>query len=913
MRISVFCSTLLVLLGVTSVSGLSAQLGSAPQFDHSSAPQAMAIRTTLPISIDGRLDDAAWAQAQVITDFTQIEPDEWAPVSERTEVRILFDDYNLYVAASLYDTGPLSTRLGRRDSAWPDTDAFIVFLDTYHDHRTAYRFTVNPSGVKRDEIITIGGSSSPGRGGPTGTGFGDTSWDPVWDVATHVTEEGWFVEMRIPFGQLGYTPGEYQHWGLQLDRRIGRKLEHATWAFTPALERATVARFGHLEGLSRIRGSGKLELLPFMTGRAEYRQIAQSGNVGFANPYRSGQDYFADAGIDLKYRATTNFTLNATINPDFGQVEMDAADLNLSAFETRLNERRPFFVEGAEIFRFGESGGMNTQLLYTRRIGRSPQGPLPAGVAYADAPSRTTILGALKLSGKTQNGWSIGVLQALTDREVAPFVDLSGASREAVVEPMTNYLAARARRDLRQGQSSFGGLINVVNRRMDGESALTNRLHTHALTGGLDFRHDWDNRAWSFSGELTPSLVWGDPAAILRTQRTSARFFHRPDADHLTLDPSATSLAGYGAKLDLSRQSGGVRGGATLTAISPGYEINDLGFQTNADRLNFQTELGFDRIRSGRYLRRWNVGSNPNATWNYGGDLLSADLGIHGGAQLLSYHGFGGRIGRSFSTWNDRLTRGGPVTLDPGSWSGNLNFNTDNRQMWSGRFGGGFSSNDAGGWRWSANGNLSVKPSPSYEIRMGPSISRNRNMAQYVTTIADDAAVNTFGRRYVFGSLEQTTLSLDTRLNMTFTPNLTLEVFAEPFISSGAYGGLKELAAPRTFDFLEYGRDVGTSTLGPDGRFTIDPDGAGPAPSFRLNNQDFTYHSLLGNAVLRYEWRPGSTVFFVWQQSRTERLTALMDHERAVGTIAFEKDARALLGIRPENVFMVKVNYWMNP
>jgi hypothetical protein len=907
------CSAFLVLALVAVPTVAAGQTGSAPQFDHASAPAATATRTRLPIEIDGRKVEDAWAGAMPITEFTQVEPNEWAPVSERTEVRILFDDYNLYIGASLYDTGPLSTRLGRRDSTWPDTDAFIVFLDTYHDHRTAYRFTVNPSGVKRDEIITIGGSSSPGRGGPSGTGFGDTSWDPVWEVATHVTDEGWFVEMRIPFGQLGYAPGEAQHWGLQLDRRIGRKLEHASWSFTPARERATVARFGHLEGLEGIRGSGKLEMLPFMTGRAEYRRIPLSADAGFVNPFRSGRDYFADGGVDLKYRATPNFTVTATLNPDFGQVEMDPADLNLSAFETRLSERRPFFVEGAEIFRFGESGGMNTQLLYTRRIGRSPQVAVPAGTAYADVPPTSTILGAVKLAGKSQGGWSLGMLEAVTNREIAPFVDRLGGRREAVVEPLSNYFAVRARRDLRQGQSSFGALVTTVNRRLEDDPALVNRLHAHAFAGGLDFRHDWDNRAWSLSGELTPSLVLGDPAALLRTQRTSARYLQRPDADHLEIDPEATSLAGYGAKVDLARQSGALRGGFTLTAISPTYEINDLGFQTNADRLNVQTELGYDRIRPGRYFRRWNVGTSPNLTWNYAGDLLSADVGVMGGAQLLSYYGFGGRISRSLPTWNDRLTRGGPLTRDPGSWSGNLNFNTDNRLMWSGRFGGGFNVNDAGGWRWSVNSNLTVRPSPTYEIRIGPSFNRNRNLAQYVSAVTDPFATDTFGRRYLFATLEQSTLSLDTRVNVTFTPNLTLEMFAEPFISSGEYGALKQLAEPRTFDFLEFGRDIGTSLRGDDGRFTIDPDGDGPAASFRLADQSFNYHSLLGNAVLRYEWRPGSTVFFVWQQSRTERLTALEDHGRAIGSMDFEKDARALLGIRPENIFMVKINYWLNP
>ncbi|MEX2584090.1 MAG: DUF5916 domain-containing protein [Gemmatimonadota bacterium] len=914
-RIDISVAAALFMTAASFFAGpLAGQTGSDPRFDHSSAPHATAVRTAESIQIDGRPDEAAWLSAPMISEFTQVEPNEWAPVSERTEMRILYDDYNIYIAGWLYDDGELTTRLGRRDSTWPDTDSFIVFLDTYHDHRTAYRFTVNPSGVKRDEIITIGGSSNPGRGGPSGTGFGDTSWDPVWDLATSVTDEGWFVEMRIPFGQLGYAPGDVQHWGLQADRRIGRNAEHASWSFTPVLERATVSRFGHLEGISGIRRAGRLELLPFAAGRAEFREIPQSSDVDFTNPFRSGNDYFSEVGADLKYRLSSNLTLNATINPDFGQVEMDPADLNLSAFETRLNERRPFFVEGDEIFSFGQRGGMNTNILYTRRIGRSPQISLPGDAVYADSPGATTILGAVKMTGKTEGGWSLGVLDAVTNRESATFIDELGSRDRSVVEPWTNYFAARARRDINQGRTAFGIIGTAVNRDLEDEPGLVNRLHGHAFTGGLDFRHDLPGRTWSFSGEFTPSYVTGDAAAILRTQRTSARYFQRPDADHLELDPDATSLFGYGAKIDIAKESGAWRGGTTFTALSPSLEVNDLGFQTNADRIDLNTNVGFDRATPGSIFRRWNIGGGPSATWNYGGDLTSAEVGIGGGGQLLNYHSIGGRISRNLPSWNDRLTRGGPLTRSPGSYFGNVNFNSDNRMTWSFRFGTGGMRNDDGGWRINLNGGVTGKPTEAIEVRVNPSFSRSHNVAQYVTSVSDSYASDTFGRRYVFGSLDQTTLSLDTRVNVTFTPRLTLEMFAEPFISSGDYGPLKQLAAPRSFDFLEYGTQIGESELGSDGRYSIDPDGAGPASTFQISNQNFNYHSLLGNAVLRWEWSPGSTLFFVWQQSRTERLTSLATADaRSAGDFDFEKDARALLGIRPENIFMVKVNYWLNP
>jgi Domain of unknown function (DUF5916)/Carbohydrate family 9 binding domain-like len=872
----------------------------------------MAVRTVESIAIDGRPDEEAWSSAPAITEFTQIEPDEWAPVTEDTRVRILFDEFNLYVAGWLYDSGPLTTRLGRRDSSWSDTDALILFLDTFHDHRTAYRFTVNPSGVKRDEIITIGGSSSPGRGGPAGTGFGDTSWDPIWDLATSVTEDGWFVEMRIPFGQLGYAPGDVQHWGLQVDRRIGRKLEHASWSFTPALERATVSRFGHLEGIADISRAGRLELLPFLAARAEYREVSWDDEVDFADPFRTGSDFFGNLGLDLKYRLSSNLTLNATINPDFGQVEMDPADLNLSAFETRFDERRPFFVEGDEIFSFGRNGGMNTNILYTRRIGRAPQGDLPDDAVYSDLPSTTTILAAGKMTGKTENGWSLGMLDAVTNSESAPFVDEAGNRDVGIVEPMTNYLAARARRDFNQGRTAFGVIGTAVNRSFDPTSGLASELHTAAYTGGVDFRHDLPGRTWSFTGEFTPSYVLGDPEALVRTQRRSARYFQRPDAAYLAVDSSATELVGYGAKFEVSKESGAWRGGTTFTAISPSFEINDIGFQTNADRLDLNANVGYDRATPGSTFRRWNLSVEPSATWNYGGDLLEGEVQLRGGGQLLDYHSLNFDVSRRIASWDDRLTRGGPMTRRGGAYSGGMFFSSDNRMTWSFRGGTGASIEDDGGWRFNINGGVTGKPSEAIEVRVNPSFRRSHAVAQYVTSVADDLATGTFGRRYVFGALDQNTVSLDTRVNVTFTPNLTLEMFAEPFVSSGEYGLPKELAAARGFEFLTYGQDIGETSLDSEGRYTIDPDGDGPADSFNVEDQDFNYRSLLGNAVLRWEWSPGSTLFLVWQQSRTERLT-VDTPDATPGVFDVQKDALALLGIRPENIFMVKVNYWLNP
>ena len=429
------------------------------------APGALAVRISTGIEIDGRLDEIAWSEAPPITGFTQNDPFESQPVSEPTEVRFLYDDNALYIGGRLYDSGPVTTRLARRDAIVADSDFLIVVIDSYHDHQTAYHFATNPSGMKRDIAVSGAGRAYGGFG----RGGGGSAWDPVWDVATSITDEGWFVEMRIPFSQLRFSPEDTQIWGVQIERAINRKKERAVFSFTPKLEATGIARYGHLTGIRGVGAGRKLELLPYVGMRAEYVDQAPSSQVAFGNPFRSGSDYFGRAGLDLKYRLGSNLTLDATVNPDFGQVEVDPAVINLTAFETRFAERRPFFIEGAEIFQFARGGpggttGRSPQVMYSRRIGRRPQGRVSSSAVFSDAPTATTILGAAKITGKVWSNWSVGLLEAFTGREYAPYVDDLSIPGESLVEPPTNYLGGRLRRDLRSGQTQIGMMATAVNR-----------------------------------------------------------------------------------------------------------------------------------------------------------------------------------------------------------------------------------------------------------------------------------------------------------------------------------------------------------------------------------------------------------------------------------------------------------------
>ena len=875
---------LAVLLLAVAPALMAAQAQDSAVAPHESAPVVRAVRAPGSIVLDGSLAEPAWNAAPPAREFTQLDPSEGQPASEATEVRVLYDDEALYIGARMYDSGPVSSRLGRRDAYLAGVDWLTVTLDSYHDHSTAFRFQVNPAGVRGDQALSS-------------DYFGDASWDPVWEAKTSVDSAGWTAELRIPFSQLRFSREQAQRWGIQVSRTISRRQELAVLSFTPKRERGGIARYGHLEGIEGIRTARRLELLPYTVARAEYRD-ARPGD-----PFRDGSDLFGGAGADLKYRISSNLTLDATVNPDFGQVELDPAQINLSAFELYFQERRPFFVEGASIFNFGGGGDFVCfgcpQVFYSRRIGGPPQG-VPEwrlygsgyGAAFVDYPESSTILGAAKLTGRTAGGWSLGILEAVTAREQAVYVDTAGVRRQAAVEPLTSYFVGRLRKDARQGQTTVGGMLTAVNRDLDGE-AMRAGLRASAYVGGLDFKHEWGRRSWSLTGAVTASHVTGDSTAILAAQRAPARYFQRPDADHLEVDPRARRLGGYAATLALGKQAGTHwMGRVSASATSPGYEINDLGFQFSVDRVEANGHVSYVENRPGRVLRSWNVNGGSGGSWNFGGDRLGTSVFVGGYGQLTSYWSGGLNLSHSFGGLDDRLTRGGPLARSVAGDFVSAFFSSDFRKPVTLSGNASYSRNDAGGWRWSVGQSVGFKSSPRWTLNLGPSFSRSRTAAQYLTRLEDAGAVSTFGHRYVFAPLEQTTVGLSTRLNYTFSPQITLEAYAQPYIASGDYGVPVALRAPRTFDFVPL-----------DSAATV-----------QIGDRDFNFLSLRGSAVFRWEWRRGSTLYAVWQQQRADFPTAYShpDFPR-LGRLDLARDADRLFGLRPANTFMLKVNYWLNP
>lgn len=819
-------------------------------------PVARAVERSGEIHLDGRLDEAAWQAAPPITDFTQVDPEEGRPVSQATEVRILYDAEALYIGVRLHDDGAVTARLGRRDMDLGDSDWFGVVLDSYHDRRTGFVFDVNPAGVQRDAVKSVAGS---------GGERDDNSWDAVWDVATSVDEGGWTAEYRIPFSQLSFNEEDEPVWGIQLERVIGRRREYAVTSFTPKSQPGGIPTYGYLEGLRGIRSGNRLELLPYVLSRAEFVDPG-------ANPFRTDSEGSGEIGLDLRYRVTSDLTLNATVNPDFGQVEVDPAVVNLGVYEVFFQERRPFFVEGSEIFDFGRntSGG---QLFYSRRIGRSPQ--LSPPTATADVPDVSRIWGATKFSGKTSAGWSVGVIEAVTGREEAR-VRIDDVDSRFGVEPLTNYLVARVRKDGAEGRTSLGGMVTATSRDLDSEP-LEAALRASGYSGGIDFRVETADRAWAVLGSAAISRVGGSASALIRTQRAGNHFFQRPDADHLSVDETASSLTGYSVGASLERRGGEHwRGSVALAATSPAFEVNDLGFQTRTDRRDAAVELRYQEDQPGTFFRNYSVTSSVRYEHNYDWQRIQGRW--NAGFNFRGLDFWGGHLGVSRATraLDDRSTRGGPLMERPADWSGFAAVYSDQRKpvTVSTTLRGSRNAYDGSGS--SIEVSLGLRPSDRWNLSITPSWALNRTDAQYVGTVVDSDAVDTFGARYLFAPLEQTTLAMETRLNVTFTPRLSFELFAQPFLSSGDYGVVRELAAPQSYSF----RDTPVSA----------PD------------RDFNLRSLRGTAVLRWEWRPGSTLYLAWQQNRAS--------SERFGDFDFGRDRAALFDAQPDNIFLLKVNYW---
>lgn len=874
-------------------------------------PVARAAARQGEVSIDGRIDEAAWAAATPITEFLQQAPDEGKPASEKTELRILYDEAAIYIGARLFDSqgaAGVKAALTRRDQVMNGdnsltSDRIAVVFDTFRDKNGRRWFELNPLGVKGDHQD------------------GDASYDPVWEGATTIDSLGWSAEFRIPYSQLRFSRETNQIWGMQIWRTIDRRNEEDMWAFWRLNEFGGPAYFGTLEGITVNSAPRQVEFVPYVTSRSKLEK-ASAGD-----PFHSTNEMSSRVGGDLKVNLTSNLTLDATVNPDFGQVEVDPAVVNLSVFETTFNEKRPFFVSNSGSFSYGGfscffcSNVSSLSPIYTRRIGRSPQlaGLVSDRADFIDASDATTILGAAKVTGRTAGGISLGLLDAVTNRETARFRPIGSTVEETQeIEPLTNYFIGRMRKDFRGGATRVGAIGTAVNRALSNADEVE-RLRSNAQLFGVDVDHRWAKRAYSFNLQTALTHIGGDSAAIRRAQESSARYYQRTGREETSdglfsteYDPARRHLYGYGFYSRLAKETGDWLWETTQNWRSPGFEANDLGVLSRAG-YKWMLVNGLRQWTTPKgFYRNMVAIAGAQQQVNYEGDRTDIDYHAYWGATFKNYMDFNIFLLLHPTTYDERLTRGGPTVMRYGYNMVSAYYETDSRKriVFGAQVQRIETVDNTEGGRTAYYPTVTFKPSTRVLLSLSPSYDHDFTAQQYITAVADPAVSAPFGgTRYVFGRLEQKTFSMNTRVNTTFTPNLTLELFAQPFLASGRYTSFKEFAAAKSREMFFFGRDNGstvaanTDAAGEVTGYTVDPDGVGPAAEFTFDNPDFNSRSLRGTAVLRWEYRPGSTLFFVWTQQR--------EGSDNYGDFNVSRDRSALFRDRPTNVFQVKATYWM--
>ena len=828
--------------------------------------------------IDGILDDACWREGEWAGDYRQHMPAEGAPPSQKTEMKILYDNENIYVAIRAYDNEPerIDRQMARRDERVGDIVG--VNFDSYYDHRTGFEFNLTAAGSKIDLVMT-------------NDDF-DTNWNPVWDGKVGPMDSGWVAEMQIPLSQLRYGKQEVQIWGLHTWRWLNRNMESDQWNLIPRDYAGLLYYFGELHGLENLPNVRRQEFMPYTVGKIKTYPKEEG------NPFADGFDPSVSVGLDGKFGIGSNFTVDYSINPDFGQVEADPSELNLTAFETYFQEKRPFFIEGRNIF---DLGFEDNQLFYSRRIGHAPvYSPEVGDSEYIHQPENTSILGALKLSGKTSKGLSVGIVESLTSREYAKISSPDGDYKK-VSEPLTNYFVGRLQQDINQSNTMIGGMFTSTYRDINHD--YLNHINKSAITGGLDFRHYLKNKTFFIDFKALASQVSGSTEAITSLQRESSRYFQRPDAPHLKLDTTATQLAGMGGSLEIIKGANGKwRYGIGTHWSSPGLELNDLGFQNNADMILEGQVVSYVENTPKGIFRTYELGITQLNLWNFGGEYLQSSWELETEFLFSNKWELHAQIERDGKSLDTRLLRGGPGVYVYGETGLDVFMMTDNSKNIS--LGLGFEkefSDDNLSYRNEIHTEINWKVTTSLQITPEFTFNKNRSEYQYISD-------NDFGDlgNYLLGRLDRKTYEITLRLNYAITPNFTIQYYGSPYITMGKYSRFKTLADPDTKSVSDVFRTFDSYELqyNPEIRMYGIYDGINPEPLESFPNPDFNFRQFRSNLVARWEYRPGSALYLVWTHSRTSSEDVTNSH--------FGNNLNRLFRERAENVFLIKFSYWFS-
>lgn len=791
--------------------------------------------------LDGRDDEAAWRTAPLIDGFRQFAPAEDAPTAFRTTTRVIYDAKNIYVFVRAYDPHPDSivSLLSRRDVR-TNSDQIKILFDAYHDGRTGVELMVNPAGVQRDAAMHSDNVE-------------DMSWDGVWDVAARIDSLGWTAEFSVPFSQLRFNAANEHTFGFGVWRDITRHSQRDSWPVYRGSRSTLVSQLGALTGIRGIGGGHRVELLPYTVTKNITRRTA----TGWDHPQE------ITAGADLKVGLGSALTASATMNPDFGQVEADPALLNLSAFEVRFEERRPFFLEGNALFR---CSGPCEGLFYTRRVGRTPQ----LRTSAAD-PAFTTILGAAKVTGRIGKGISIGISEAITRREIG--------FRGNTIEPQTNYFAARVVKEMRGGRSQFGVMVTDMRRNLDSVTKPVLRSDASVLL--MQGFHRFAQDRYEVSGYAGAVGVNGSPQAIALTQRSSVHFWQRPDHER-TYDPTRTGMTGGVVALGAQKLAGSLRYSSNWRFASAGMEANDLGFVILVNDMSIRNSLTKQTLRPTRHFRRLSATMSNETHWTTGGTQSGASVTGSLTGEL-----------RNFWTTHLMLTtfdiggarcvacaRGGPALRQSAERMVVASMGGDARRIFTPTMSFVGSIGDEGrsnARTVSLGGDLRL--ASQYSMSLAASWEDRIDDQQW---IGNYGAFRSDTTHFTFARLDQSTVTLTARANWTATPRLSLQIYAQPFITSGNFSDWRELAAPTAKAYAD--------------RYA--PYRPGSAPT------GFNFRQFNSNAVLRWEYRPGSTLFFVWQQGRASN--------DANGEFRLVRDYRDLFRAHPDNTLLIKASYWFN-
>jgi len=847
--------------------------------------QYKATKITSAPAINGILDEELWQAGEWVDDFTQNEPYNGRPASQRTEFKVLYDEDNLFVAVKAFDTSPDSivNRLTRRDQA--DGDLVGIILDSFHDLRTGFLFGVSSAGVKYDLMFTNDGQNE------------DESWDPNWWVKTTLNNEGWIAEMKIPLSQLRFDKNSGDVWGLQIARVLYRKNETSFWQHIPKDSPGFIHLIGEMAGLVQIKPRKIFDITPYGVAKTETFKAVPD------NPFLSkGKLSALTGGIDAKIGVTNNMTMDLSINPDFGQVEADPSEVNLTAYETFFSEKRPFFVEGNNITNFGlgigDGGIGNDNLFYSRRIGRRPQGyPDLENGWNAEVPTNTTILGSAKLTGKTKDGLSIGFIEAVTAEEKAEIDTIGGRTYETV-EPLTNYMVGRVQKDFKEGNTIIGGIFTSTNRDLD--KNLGEFMHKAAYTGGADFTQYFKDKSWMFNLNTAFSLVEGSKEALLNTQKSSARYFQRPDNDYAILDTNRTSLSGTGGRMQIIKLDGHWNFMGAAIWKSPGFETNDLGYLREADQLLSLLWAGYSEWEPKGIYRRYNINGDVYTVHNFGGQWVGSGLELNGNIGLKNYWNAWGGLSYNTGSLSTGMLRGGPMMKTPGSKNGRIGFSTDSRKKLSFEvFMNASKGNEKNSNSLYSEIGMSYKPTNFLVLNFSPGISKSFNELQYVSRISY------LGKdKYIFAGIDRKTISASFRINVNLSPNLTFQYWGQPFVATGMYSDYKYIIEPMAESyhnrFWTYSENQ-ISFTGDDYNIDENIDGT---KDYSFGKRDFNVQEFLSNLVVRWEYNPGSSLFLVWSQTRSgSNSSGELDLFDDLGDL-FNGDDN-----KPHNVFLIKFSY----